>query len=119
MGDAVAVLGADRMKPPPVAMVDLSGQMDDLGLLGLSPSTSPGEVAAELRVASLFVIAPPDPYSSLGEMRSIYRRSPAAVKRMIVQPTAAGHGWDMLTGTTSTWSPLASQVAAFIALAGR
>jgi alpha-beta hydrolase superfamily lysophospholipase len=117
MGGAVAVLAADRMKPPPIAMVDLSGQMDDLGLLGLSPSISPGEAAAELRVASRFVIAPPDPYSSLSEMRSVYRRSPSPVKRMIVEPTG-GHGWDMLTGTTTTWSPLASQVAAFIDVAG-
>jgi hypothetical protein len=33
---------------------------------------------------------------------------------VIVLPAAAGHGWDLVFGTATTWSPLAATVAAFI-----
>jgi dienelactone hydrolase len=121
MGGAVAVLAADRMKPSPAAMVDLSGQMDDLSLLGgaASPSLNPGEAAAELHVPSLFVVAQHDAYASLSEMTGIYRRSQPPIKRMIVEPVTSGHGWDMLNGVATTWSPLASIVTGFITAAAR
>jgi hypothetical protein len=33
---------------------------------------------------------------------------------VIVLPAVAGHGWDLLFGVATRWSPLAATVAAFI-----
>jgi hypothetical protein len=33
---------------------------------------------------------------------------------LIVLPATAGHGWDLVFGTTTRWSPLAATIAAFI-----
>jgi hypothetical protein len=47
-------------------------------------------------------------------MRAVARRVRSPSRRLIVLPAAAGHGWDLLFGTASDWSPLAATVAAFI-----
>jgi hypothetical protein len=44
----------------------------------------------------------------------VARRVRSATKRLIVLPAVAGHGWDLLFGVGTTWSPLAAEVAAFI-----
>jgi hypothetical protein len=36
------------------------------------------------------------------------------VAHVIVLPAVAGHGWELLSGTTREWAPLAATVAAFI-----
>jgi hypothetical protein len=52
-------------------------------------------------------------------MRLMERRARSATKQLVVLPAAAGHGWNMLAGTTTESSPLAARVAAFIRRAGR
>jgi hypothetical protein len=47
-------------------------------------------------------------------MRAVARRARSATRRVIVLPAAAGHGWAMLSGTATEWSPLAATVARFI-----
>jgi acetyl esterase/lipase len=63
---------------------------------------------------ALFAVARGDRYVSPGDMRAVARRTRSASKRVIVLPASAGHGWDLLIGTTTEWSPLAATIAAFI-----
>jgi alpha-beta hydrolase superfamily lysophospholipase len=73
--------------------------------------------AATVRVPVLLAVAPDDRYVSLTETRALFAGlgTPAAGKRLLVQPAGAGHGWLMLDGTTDgSMSPLATQLAAFL-----
>ncbi len=105
------------MFPPPSAVVDLSGELDAGQLLGPGPALNAGAAAPGLRAPTLFVVSQTDPVSPVIEMQTVYRLTATRLKRLIVEPWAYGHGWDMLTGTYSTWSPLANQVVGFLTVA--
>jgi len=73
--------------------------------------------AATVRVPVLLAVAPDDPYVSLAETRTLFAAlgTPAAGKRLLVQPAGAGHGWLMLDGTPGgSEPPLATRLAAFL-----
>ena len=73
-----------------------------------------GAAAHGVTAPALFAVARGDRYVPVADMRLVARRARAATKRIIVLPAVAGHGWDLLSGTATTWSPLAATVAAFI-----
>ena len=111
MGGAIAVVAAARLHP--AAVVDVSGERDTTGLTpGIDADA--GAAARGVTAPALFAVARADRYVSPGDMRAVARRARSATKRVIVLPASAGHGWDLLVGTTTEWSPLADTVAAFI-----
>jgi dienelactone hydrolase len=111
MGGAIAVVAAARLHP--AALVDLSGERDTTGLTpGIEADA--GAAAPGVTAPALFAVARGDRYVSPADMRTLARRVRSATKRVIVLPPSAGHGWDLLIGTTTEWSPLAATVAAFI-----
>jgi alpha-beta hydrolase superfamily lysophospholipase len=99
---AVAALSADELNQP------------------LAPRPGPRAAvaaAASVRVPVLLAVAPDDQYVSLAETRTLFAAlgTPAAGKRLLVQPAGAGHGWMMLDETPSgSQPPLATQLAAFL-----
>jgi pimeloyl-ACP methyl ester carboxylesterase len=111
MGGSIAVVAAAQLHP--AALVDLSGERNTTSLTpGIDANA--GEAARGVTAPALFVVARGDRYVSPADMRALARRARSATKRVIVLPPEAGHGWDMLFGTTNKWSPLAATVAAFI-----
>jgi dienelactone hydrolase len=115
MGGSVAVVAAARLRP--AALVDLSGELDTAGLTP-GVSVNAGAAARSVRVPALFAVARGDRYVPVADMRTVFRRTAARAKRLIVLPAVAGHGWGMLLGTRTAFSPLARQVAAFIRTSG-
>jgi pimeloyl-ACP methyl ester carboxylesterase len=111
MGGAIAVVAAARLRP--AAVVDLSGERDTTGLTpGIDANA--GAAAHGVTAPALFAVARGDRYVSPDDMRAMARRVRSATRRVIVLPAAAGHGWDLLFGVGTKWSPLAATVAAFI-----
>jgi pimeloyl-ACP methyl ester carboxylesterase len=112
MGGAIAVVAAARLHP--AALVDLSGERDTAGLTpGIDADA--GAAAHGVTAPALFAVARGDHYVPVPDMRTVARRVRSATRRVIVLPAVAGHGWDMLLGDgTTSWSPLAATVAAFI-----
>ena len=111
MGGAIAVVAAARLHP--AAVVDLSGERDTTGLTpGIDADA--GAAAHGVTAPALFAVARGDRYVPVDDMRAVARHVRSATRRMIVLPAAAGHGWDLLFGTATEWSPLAATVAAFI-----
>jgi alpha/beta superfamily hydrolase len=111
MGGAIAVVAAAQLHP--AAVVDLSGERNTTGLTpGIDADA--GAAAHGVTAPALFAVARGDRYVSVADMRAVARRVRSATRRVIVLPAAAGHGWDLLFGATTTWSPLAATVAAFI-----
>ena len=111
MGGSIAVVAAARLHP--AAVVDLSGERDTTSLTpGIDANA--GEAARGVTAPALFAVARSDRYVTPQDMRAVARRTRSATRRVIVLPAEAGHGWDMLFGTTAKWSPLAATVAAFI-----
>jgi dienelactone hydrolase len=111
MGGAIAVVAAARLQP--AAVVDVSGERDTTGLTpGIDADA--GAAAHGVTAPALFAVARGDRYVSPGDMRAVARRVRSPSRRVIVLPASAGHGWDMLVGTTTEWSPLAATIAAFI-----
>ena len=111
MGGAIAVVAGARLHP--AAIVDLSGERDTTGLTA-GIDADAGAAARDVTAPALFAVARGDRYVTPADMRTLARRARSPVKRVIVLPAVAGHGWAMLPGTTSEWSPLAATVAAFI-----
>ena len=116
MGGAVAVVAAARLHP--AAVVDLSGERSTRGLTA-GIAADAGAAAGKVTAPALFAVAHDDRYISVADIRLIERRARSHTKELVVLPAAAGHGWNMLVGTTTEWSPLAVHVAAFIRRAGR
>jgi pimeloyl-ACP methyl ester carboxylesterase len=111
MGGAIAVVAAARLHA--AAVVDLSGERDTTGLTpGIDADA--GAAAHGVTAPALFAVARGDRYVPVADMRAVAQRVRSATRRMIVLPAAAGHGWDLLFGTATKWSPLAATVAAFI-----
>jgi pimeloyl-ACP methyl ester carboxylesterase len=111
MGGAIAVVAAARLHP--AAVVDLSGERDTTGLTpGIDADA--GAAAHGVSAPALFAVARGDRYVPVADMRAVARRVRSASSRLIVLPAVAGHGWDLLFGIGTKWSPLAATVAAFI-----
>jgi alpha/beta superfamily hydrolase len=111
MGGAIAVVAAARLHP--AAVVDLSGERDTTGLTpGIDADA--GAAAHGVTAPALFAVARGDRYVPVADMRAVARGVRSTTRRLIVLPAVAGHGWDLLFGMRSTWSPLAATVAAFI-----
>jgi len=111
MGGAIAVVAAARLHP--AAVVDVSGERDTTGLTpGIDADA--GAAAHAVTAPALFAVARGDRYVSPEDMRAVARRVRSATRRVIVLPAVAGHGWDLLFGVGTKWSPLAATVAAFI-----
>jgi hypothetical protein len=111
MGGAIAVVAAARLHP--AALVDLSGERDTAGLTpGIDADA--GAAAHGVTAPALFAVARGDRYVSPEDMRAVARRTRSPTRRVIVLPAVAGHGWDLLFGVGTRWSPLAATVAAFI-----
>ena len=111
MGGAIAVVAAAQLHP--AAVVDLSGERDTTALTpGIDANA--GAAAAHVTAPALFAVAHGDRYVPVADMRTVARRVRSPTSRLIVLPATAGHGWDLLFGGESKWSPLAATVAAFI-----
>ena len=111
MGGAIAVVAAARLHP--AAVIDLSGERDTTGMTpGIDANAA--AAAAGVSAPALFAVARGDRYVSVSDMREVARRTRSPIRSVIVLPASAGHGWDMLLGTTREWSPLTGTVAAFI-----
>src|SRR3954451_6672168 len=111
MGGAIAVVAAAQLHPD--AVVDLSGERNTAGLTpGIDANA--GAAARGVTAPALFAVARGDRFVSVADMRAVARRTPSATKRFIVLPAAAGHGWTMLAGTRTEWSPLGATIAEFI-----
>ncbi len=93
LGGTIAVVAGARLHPRPAAVVDLSGEADLSGFLSSSSDLDAVAAARQLAVPSLFVVSRDDRYTSLADMRRVYRRTAATNKRLIVEPAAFGHGW--------------------------
>jgi hypothetical protein len=111
MGGSIAVVAAARLHP--AALVDLSGERDTATL---TPGIRANAIGAAhgVRAPALFAVARGDRYVSVGDMRSVFNAASSRRKRLVVLPAVAGHGWEMLLGLRTTWSPLARRVAAFV-----
>jgi Dienelactone hydrolase family len=108
VGGIVALHAAASIKPPVDAVVNLSGELSWSGLDAIT-------AAQQLKVPALFAVAPGDRYVTIDDMRSVYQAVAADPKRLVILPTGAGHGWQMLSDPAgSGWSPLAETVAAWI-----
>jgi alpha/beta superfamily hydrolase len=111
MGGSIAVVAAARLHP--AAVVDLSGERDTTGLTpGIEADA--GAAASGVTAPALFAVARGDRYTPVADMRAVARRARSEIKRVIVLPATAGHGWGMLFGLRTEWSPLAAAVATFI-----
>lgn len=111
MGGSIAVVAAAELHP--AAVVDLSGERDTTALTpGIDANA--GAAARHVTAPALFAVAREDQYISVDDMRLVARRTRSATKRTIVLPAVAGHGWEMLAGQATEWSPLAATVAAFV-----
>src|SRR4051812_29063819 len=111
MGGAIAVVAAAQLHP--AAVVDLSGERNTAGLTP-GVDANAGSAARRVTAPALFAVARGDRFVPVADMRAVAQGTRSATKRMIVLPASAGHGWTMLAGTSTEWSPLAATVAAFI-----
>jgi alpha-beta hydrolase superfamily lysophospholipase len=110
LGGVVSVMAGAKLHPS--AVVDLSGERA-LGPLLPGVQLDSYAPAAHLTAPSLFAVAHGDQYTSVEDMRAVYRRAGSKTKRLIVLPNGGGHGWDMLADGLH-WSPLAKTVLKFI-----
>jgi dienelactone hydrolase len=110
LGGVVSVMAGAKLYPS--AVVDLSGERT-LGPLLPGVQLDSYAPAADLTAPALFAVAQGDQYTSVEDMRAVYRRAASKTKRLIVLPDGGGHGWDMLANGLH-WSPLARTVLKFI-----
>jgi len=110
LGGVVSVMAGAKLHPS--AVVDLSGERALGPLLPGVQLDSYGPATA-LTAPALFVVARGDQYTSVEDMRAVYRRAASTTKQLIVLPDGGGHGWDMLANGLS-WSPLAKTVLRFV-----
>ncbi len=118
LGGVVVVKAAAEIRPAVDGVVDLSGELDLGTLLGGDVELDAGVAARDVTSPALLAVARGDGYTSVADMRTVYRRLASKDKRMIVEPAAFGHGWDMLRGTQEGWSPLAHRILAFVRRSG-
>jgi dienelactone hydrolase len=109
LGGMASLLAGAGARPPVDAVVSLSGpeRVNDLDATA---------ALARLTRPVLFVIARDDPYVTVDEVRSQYRATRSADKRIMVlgAPYTGSHGWDLLADGKGGWTPVAHQVASFV-----
>ncbi len=111
-GGAIAVVAGAQLQP--AAVVDLSGEQTLQGLVPGYADVDALAAAAQLRAPALFAVAHGDRYTPIPDMRRVYGAAASREKRLYVLPSSAGHGWGMLLGLETDWSPLAARVARFL-----
>ena len=95
LGATVSLMTAPDLSPAPDAVVSMSGE-PDLGYLVGSTRLDAMAEMDRLSCPALFVVARDDPAVSVKETRSMFRAVPAKDKRLVVLPSAYGHGWNMV-----------------------
>ena len=117
MGGSAALIAATRVQPPVNAVVELSGQADLTGPLGIPLNA--GAAVAQLAVPAMFVVANYDAYTSVEETRAMYQRGQDRRQAPGGAPPTTSmvcHGWGMLTDVSSGGiSSAATTVTEFVA----
>lgn len=112
-GAATALVAATRIRGV-AAVAGLSGELTS-EIRGLGGPVSPIRAARRLRVPLLVAVAQRDPYVTVAESRTLFRRAAARDKRLVLLPSEAGHGWQLLDRPAgSGWSPFERQLTAFL-----
>ena len=116
LGCTIALIAAPTVHPAPASVVCLSGHARYTATVGTT--AVPLDAAAAVRHTTspaLFVVAVDDPRVGAGEVRALYTGYAGRTKRLDVLSGAytGGHGWDLLS-RSSTWTPLAAQLAAYL-----
>jgi hypothetical protein len=104
---------------PVAGVAALSADELDQQLAAPPGPRTAAEAAATVRVPVLLAVASDDPYVSLAGTRALFAApgTPAAGKRLLVQPTGAGHGWEMVDAVPGGREPpLAARLTAFQAV---
>ena len=116
LGCTIALIAEPALHPAPAAVVCLSGRADFTATVG-STSVPLDAAAAAQRTSgpALFVVATGDPRVGVAEVRALYADYAGRPKRLDVFSGryAGAHGWDLLR-QSSTWTPLAAQLAAYL-----
>lgn len=116
LGCTIMLMAAPTVLPAPASVVCLSGHARFTATVGTTPV--PLDAAAAARQATspaLFVVADGDPRVGVTEVRALYADYASTTKRLDVLSGAytGSHGWDLLR-RSSTWTPLAAQLAAYL-----
>jgi pimeloyl-ACP methyl ester carboxylesterase len=116
LGCTIALIAAPTVHPAPSSIVCLSGHARYTATVGTTPV--PLDAAAAVRHTTspaLFVVAAGDPLAGVAEVRGLYANYAGRTKRLdVLSGTYTGsHGWDLL-GQSSTWTPLAAQLTAYL-----
>jgi pimeloyl-ACP methyl ester carboxylesterase len=114
MGATAVLIAGASMRPPPAAVVSLSGERDLTRLIGLPLNA--GAAVGHLTSPTLYLVATGDSDAPVGQTRAMYRATRAADKRLVVLSGASSgrHGWDLLSDYPGHWTPAAATVANFI-----
>jgi pimeloyl-ACP methyl ester carboxylesterase len=116
LGCTIALIAAPTVHPAPTSVVCLSGHARYTATVGTT--AVPLDAAAAVRHTTspaLFVVAAGDPLAGVAEVRALYADYAGRTKRLDVLSGAytGSHGWDLLS-RSSTWTPLAAQLAAYL-----
>jgi dienelactone hydrolase len=112
-GGSVALVAATRLRGI-AALADLSGDELEQPIGGLGAPLSAERAALRLHVPFIAAVARDDPYLSVAQERALYRHCPASRKQLVVLPSGAGHGWDLLHTPAGTWSPFAARLTTYL-----
>ncbi len=114
MGATAVLVAGAALRPPPAAVVSLSGERDLTRLIGLPLDA--GAAVPHLVSPTLYVVATDDSDVTVAETRAMYRATGAADKRILVLAgaNAGRHGWQLLTDQDQHWTSVAAEVAAFV-----
>ena len=114
LGCTIALIAAPTVRPSPASVVCLSGHARFTATVGTTPVSLDAAAAARHATSpALFVVADGDPRVGVAEVRALYADYAGTTKRLDVLSGAyaGSHGWDLLS-RSSTWTPLAAQLAA-------
>jgi predicted alpha/beta hydrolase len=114
-GGAEVVIAGAHLSSDVAGVVALSADSldEDLATRPIAPTAK--EAASSLRVPCLFAVARGDPYVSVVETRHLVASVPASAKRLIIEPSDSGHGWDMLTSApAAAGHQLSTQIVGFL-----
>jgi pimeloyl-ACP methyl ester carboxylesterase len=116
LGCTIALIAAPTVHPAPASVVCLSGHARYTATVGTT--AVPLDAAAAVRHTTspaLFVVAAGDPLAGVAAVRALYTDYAGRTKRLdVLSGSYTGlHGWDLLS-RSSTWTPLAAQLAAYL-----
>jgi pimeloyl-ACP methyl ester carboxylesterase len=116
LGCTIALIAAPTLHPAPASVVCLSGHARFTATVGTTAVPLDAAAAVQHTTSpALFVVAVGDPRVSVAEVRALYAGYAGPTKRLDVLSGAysGSHGWDLLS-RSSTWTPLAAQLAAYL-----